>query len=122
MCADHSMKSSAIPDAAMLKTVVRIRSNHNAVERTGSRLKIWLAEARADHGCLAYELNRCPQDESTWWLIGTWRQPSELEAHLQADHLQVFDELLRSGWVREMQFGTEIAVENRLQTLASNAA
>lgn len=77
-----------------------IRANVGRGEELARQLERLVVQARRDQGCLSYELVQ--QNADCWALRGLWSNAETLQAHLQQPHLQIFQQLISAGLVRQM--------------------
>jgi len=77
-----------------------IRARPGCAERLGARLHDLLAPARAQVGCLGFEIRRGTDDPLQWWLCGTWGSSLAMQQYFAAAWLQrVLDQALAEGLI-----------------------
>lgn len=77
-----------------------IRAQPDCAERLGARLHDLLAPARAQAGCLGFEIRQAADDPLAWWLCGTWHSPGAMQQYFAAPWLQrVLDQALAEGLI-----------------------
>jgi quinol monooxygenase YgiN len=77
-----------------------IRAQPDCAERLGVRLHDLLAPARAQAGCLGFEIRQAADDPLAWWLCGTWHSPGAMQQYFAAPWLQrVLDQALAEGLI-----------------------
>lgn len=80
-----------------------IRARPGCAERLGANLHGLLAPARAQAGCLGFEIRQAADDPQLWWLQGAWRSPVAMQRYFAAPWLQqVLDQALADGLIRNL--------------------
>ncbi len=80
--------------------LIVIRAQPGCTERLGAHLHDLLAPARAQVGCLGFEIRQATDDPLEWWLCGTWRSPGAMQQYFAAPWLQrVLDQMLAEGLI-----------------------
>jgi quinol monooxygenase YgiN len=49
-----------------------------------------LEPSRAEHGCIAFDLHQSAVDPELFCIYQLWQDEAALEAHMQAEHSQIF--------------------------------
>lgn len=87
-------------------TVIRARPGRS--ERLGACLRGLLAPARAQAGCLSFEIDRAADDPQLWRLRGTWHSPAAMQGYFAAAWLQrVLDRALAEGLISSLVCSAE---------------
>ena len=90
------------------QTVIRARPG--CAERLGARLHDLLAPARAQAGCLEFEIRQDADDPLQWWLRGTWASPLVMQQYFAAPWLQrVLDQALAEGLIGSLACAEQAA-------------
>jgi len=85
-----------------------IRARPGRSERLGACLLDLLAPARAQAGCLSFEISRAADDPQLWRLRGTWRSPAAMQGYFAATWLQrVLDRALDEGLISSLACSAE---------------
>ena len=68
--------------------VVRIRAKEGCEAEVRSALLELLAPARAERGCLNYDLHEMPDEPTLFLFHETWASERDLDRHLMEPHVQ----------------------------------
>lgn len=80
-----------------------IRAQPGCAERLGACLHELLAPARAQVGCLSFEIDRTTDDPQLWRLRGNWQSPAAMQGYFAAAWLQrVLDRALAEGLISRL--------------------
>jgi quinol monooxygenase YgiN len=73
---------------AELRIVAVITAKPGSQNEVGEALSGLIAPARAEAGCISYELFDSLLDPATFISVETWRSQEDFDAHLKAPYLQ----------------------------------
>jgi quinol monooxygenase YgiN len=71
-----------------LQVVATITAKPGSEEIVRDALTELVNGTRTEEGCLVYELFQSAADPTVFVTVETWREQSDLDAHLQTPHLQ----------------------------------
>lgn len=71
-----------------LQVVATITAKPGSEEIVRDALTELVSGTRTEEGCMVYELFQSAADPTVFVTIETWREQSDLDAHLQTPHLQ----------------------------------
>lgn len=74
-----------MPDLAVV-AVIKAKSGSEGVVRDA--LSALVAPTRQEDGCLAYNLYESGTEAGSFVTIETWREQSDLDAHMQSEHIK----------------------------------
>lgn len=81
-----------MPDQTTPLTVVaRVRALPGREQEVKAALLALVAPTRAERGCLNYDLHQSDEDPSLFLFHENWETRADLDAHLEAPHLDAFD-------------------------------
>jgi quinol monooxygenase YgiN len=73
---------------AELRVVAVITAKPGSEKEVGEALNGLVAPARAEVGCISYELFASVLDPATFITVETWRSQEDFDAHLKAPYVQ----------------------------------
>jgi quinol monooxygenase YgiN len=71
-----------------LKVVALIRAEAGREQQVGEALRTLTSASQGDRGCTSYELYTSAGEPTTFVTVEEWESQEDLDAHLQAPHLQ----------------------------------
>ncbi|BBP59029.1 putative quinol monooxygenase [Pseudomonas sp. St316] len=85
---------------------VQVQAAAGRSEELGRQLQQIVETLRAQPGCNAYLVDRCPDDGDRWSVSGRWQSEAAMQAHFNCPHVQGFISLIDNRLARSVDFNS----------------
>ena len=84
------VKSKVKDPAKPFALIVNIKVKAGKEKELETTFAPCIAATKKEPGCIAYELNRDPDEPTTYFMYEKFKNIAALEAHLQTEHIKTF--------------------------------
>ncbi|MDB6443648.1 MULTISPECIES: antibiotic biosynthesis monooxygenase family protein [Pseudomonas] len=85
---------------------VQVQAAAGRSEELGRQLQQIVETLRAQPGCDAYMVDRCPEDGDRWTVSARWQSEAAMQAHFNCPEVQGFIGLIDNRLARSVDFNS----------------